>query len=96
MMNSSGQELSGFPFDTGDDIWGSPAAADLDLDGEYELIVSSKSKHLFILNVDGEVLLDYDANQFLMATPVLCQMDQDPELEIVFSGYSFILFQLYI
>ena len=88
MMNSSGQELSGFPFDTGDDIWGSPAAADLDLDGEYELIVSSKSKHLFILNVDGEVLLDYDANQFLMGTPSIGNLDDDEELEIAFGAYT--------
>ena len=88
VMNSSGQELSGFPFDTGDDIWGSPASADLDLDGDYEFVITSKSKHLFILNINGEVLLDYDANQFLMGTPSIGNFDGDDELEIAFGAYT--------
>ena len=88
VMNSYGQELSGFPFDTGDDIWGSPALADLNLDGSLEIVVTSKSKHLFILDIHGNVLLDYDANQFLMGTPSIGNLDGDNELEIVFGAYT--------
>ena len=39
-----------FPFDAGDEIWGSPAAADLDGDGITDFVVTSKSKHLYIFD----------------------------------------------
>ena len=48
VVNKDGQWLNGFPFDTGDDIWGSVAAADLDGNGSTELIVASKSKNLYV------------------------------------------------
>ena len=88
VMNELAQELPGFPFDTGDDIWGSVSVSDLNLDGNIEIIVASKSKHLFILNALGEVLLDYNANQFLMGTPSIGNLDEDDELEIVFGAYT--------
>ena len=88
VMNASGQELSGFPFDTGDDIWGSIASADLNLDGENEIVVTSKSKHLFILDIYGNVLLDYDSGQFLMGTPSIGNLDSDDELEVAFGAYT--------
>ena len=88
VVDVSGNELPGFPFDTGDDIWGAPAAGDIDNDGEMELVVTSKSGHIFILNTFGEVELDYDAGQFLMATPALGNLDEDSDLEIVVAGYS--------
>ena len=78
-----------FPFDTGNQIWGSPAAADIDNDGHIEVISTSKSKHLFILDpVDQIVQVDYNANQFLMGSPAIGNMDDDEELEIVFGGFS--------
>ena len=88
VLDYNGNIVDGFPFETNDDIWSSPAVGDIDNDGELEIVITSKDKHLYILDQYGNVELDYNANQFLMATPVLCQMDQDPELEIVFSGYS--------
>ena len=54
--------LSGFPL-IRVMIFESQASADLNLDGE-EIVVTSKSKHLFILDIYGNVLLDYDSGQF--------------------------------
>jgi len=87
-IDRDGNTLDGFPFEANDDIWSSQAIGDIDNDGELEIVVTSKDKHLYVLDHEGNVELNYNANQFLMATPVLCQMDQDEELEIVFSGYS--------
>lgn len=72
----------------GNDIWGSPAVADLEGDGDYEIIVGSKNKHLLILNSNGSVQADYDAAQYIMGTPAVGNIDDDPDLEIVFGGYS--------
>ncbi len=76
-----------FPFDTGGEIWGSVAYADLDLDGLGEIVVTSKSKHLYAINVNG-VLFDYNADQFLMGSPAIGNLDGDEFLEIVVSGYT--------
>ncbi|MBL7060132.1 MAG: hypothetical protein ISS10_03935 [Candidatus Marinimicrobia bacterium] len=83
-----GQELQGFPFDLGNDIWGSPAVVDLEQDGDIEIIIGSKNKHMFILNSDGSVQADYNAQQYIMGTPAVGNIDDDPDLEIVFGGYS--------
>ena len=88
VIDAHGNILDGFPFEANDDIWSSQAIGDIDNDGELEIVITSKDKHLYVLDHEGNVELNYNANQFLMATPVLCQMDQDEELEIVFSGYS--------
>lgn len=88
VVDNMGNELPGFPVDTGDDIWGAPAAGDIDNDDQIEIVVTSKSGHIFVINPAGVVELDYDADQFLMATPALGNMDDDPEMEIVVTGFS--------
>ncbi len=89
IINSNGTEFTTnfFPFEAGDQIWASPATADLDLDGNSEIIIASKSNHLFIFDKDG-LKLDYDAELYLIGTPAIGNLDDDAELEIVFSGYS--------
>lgn len=88
-LYSDGTPVTGaWPFDTGDQIWGAPAAADIDMDGEIEIVVSSKSKHLYILSTDGTVETDYYANQFLIGTPSIGNVDDDEELEIIFASMA--------
>ena len=76
-----------FPFDTGGQIWGSPAIADIDNDGYEDIVVTSKSKHLYILDKNG-LKLDYYADTQLIGTPSIGNFDLDDELEIAFGGYS--------
>ena len=76
-----------FPFDTGNQIWGAAASADLDNDGLIDFVIPSKSKHLYIFDRNG-LKVDYDADKYLLGTPAIGNIDNDPELEIVFSGYS--------
>ena len=76
-----------FPFDTGNQVWGSPAAGFIDNDNNIDIAILSKSKHLYILDQLG-VKLDYNADQYLIGTPALGNLDDDEDLEIVFGGYS--------
>ncbi len=90
-VNSAGDLIDDglFPFDTGNQIWGSPAAADIDNDGNIEIVTTSKSKHLFILDPgDGVMQVDYNAGQYLMGSPAIGNLDDDDELEIVVGGYK--------
>ena len=89
MLDVNGNEIEDgiFPFDTGNEIWGSLAAGYIDSDDKIDIVVTSKSKHLYVLDMDGEKL-DYNANQFLIGTPALGNLDDDADLEIVFGSYS--------
>ena len=89
ILNEDGTEITDgvFPYDTGDQIWGSIASADLDQDGFIDFIVPSKSKHLYIFDING-LKTDYDAQLFLVGTPAIGNIDEDSDLEVVFSGYS--------
>jgi M6 family metalloprotease-like protein len=85
-VTSIGELIEGWEIEVGDDVWGAPAIADLDLDGDDEIIIASKSKHLFIISKMGEIELDFDAEQFLVGTPAVGNLDDDEDLEIVFGG----------
>ncbi len=89
IFNVDGTEVenSTFPFNTGNQIWGSAASADMDRDGNIDFVISSKSKHLYIFDKDG-LKTDYNADKYLMGTPAIGNLDNDDELEVVIGGYS--------
>ena len=89
VVDVSGEELTNniFPFDTGNQIWGSFASGYINEDDNVDIVVVSKSKHLYVLDSDN-LLLDYNANKFLVGTPALGNMDSDEDLEIVFGSFS--------
>ena len=90
-VDNTGNALNGFPIElegSSKEIWGSPAAADIDNDGEIEFIVTSKNKHCYIIDEYGNIELNYETDQYLMGTPSLANLDSDEDLEIIFTGYS--------
>ena len=89
IYNLDGSEYisNDFPFDTGSQIWGSAASADLDRDGYVDFAIPSKSKHLYIFDHMG-LKLDYETEVYLIGTPAIGNLDDDEDMEIVFSGYS--------
>lgn len=88
VLDSQGNPEPGWPVDLGNQIWGSVAVADLEGDGDIEIVAASKEKRLLIFNADGTQQVNYYANQYLMGTPALGNLDDDADLEIVFGGYS--------
>jgi hypothetical protein len=91
-IDAQGNNLPGFPVElegeSSKQIWGSIAADDIDGDGQIELVVSCKNKHLYSLNVYGDIEMDFDADQYLMGTPALADVDGDGLNEIVVAGYT--------
>ncbi|MGD8396681.1 MAG: C25 family cysteine peptidase, partial [Candidatus Eiseniibacteriota bacterium] len=101
VWNDTGQLLPGFPKWVFDDFnWASPVMADLDLDGDLEVIVwAAKGGRLLAWHHDGTEYRDGDENPatdgiliprifgitFNYATPTVCNLDEDPEPEIVFA-----------
>ena len=54
ITNPEGQLLHSFQ--TNDQIWSTPAIADLNNDGSFEIIISSKDQYLYILNHQAELV----------------------------------------
>ena len=84
-----GEELNNdtFPYEVGDQIWGAISSADVDLDGYQDFVVSSKSGQLLVFDIFG-LKVDYDSGRWLIATPVIGNIDQDEQLEIVVGAYQ--------
>ena len=80
-------ENSIFPFDTGNQVWGAISSADLDSDGFLDFVVASKSKSIYIFDIYG-LKSEYDADRYLIGTPVIGNFDSDSDLEIAVGGYS--------
>ncbi|SVE27461.1 uncharacterized protein METZ01_LOCUS480315, partial [marine metagenome] len=72
---------------TGNQVWGAVAGADMDGDGLTDIAVVSKSKHLYLLDKNG-LKVDFDSEKYLLGTPAIGNLDGDTDLEVVFSGYS--------
>ncbi len=90
-IDNLGNALNGFPIEfegNSKEIWGSPSAADIDNDGEIEIVITSKNKKCYIIDEYGNIELEYETDQYLMGTPSLANLDNDDYLEIVFAGYS--------
>ena len=90
-VDNQGNALNGFPVElsgTNTDIWGSPVADDIDNDGEIEFVVTSRNKHCYIIDEYGNIELDYETDQYLLATPSIANLDNDDDLEIIFYGFS--------
>jgi hypothetical protein len=85
-----------FPYETGDQNWGSPAVGNLDLIGSNdfeEVVISSKNGHIYIFGATqteppGTLLLDFDSGGYVTATPSLGDIDGDGLDEIVFGQYG--------
>jgi len=72
-----------FPYETGDQNWGSPAV------GNNSVIFSSKNGYIYTINDFGEDDIDvFDSESYVTATPALGNMDDDMDLEIVFGQYG--------
>tara|TARA_B100001094_G_C18176422_1_gene798141 strand:+ start:226 stop:2259 length:2034 start_codon:yes stop_codon:yes gene_type:complete len=80
-------ENNNFPYDVGDQIWGSVASADLDLDGFLDFVVTSKSGYIYVFDFNG-LKYSYNADRWLIASPVLGNIDNDEDLEIIVGGYQ--------
>ena len=84
-FNSSGEILDGFPFDVGVDIRSSVAIGDLDNNGINELIFGSNQGRLYILNHEGDQENSFYAPGIIWGTPALADLDNDEDLEIIFT-----------
>ena len=80
----SNSELDGWPIDLGYNSFSGPVTADLDNDGDLEIIATMKQGKLFAFHHDGTLLNNFpiNINGDIESTPAIGDLDNDDNLEI--------------
>ena len=94
VFNQEGNDIGSFPFKSVGGYYGSPAVADLDGNGDLEIIVASQNGNLYAFNHDGSVFFVREGIIALggsggvenIASPVISDLDNDGDVEIIILG----------
>ncbi len=83
-------ELDGWPFDMGTNALSCPVTADLDNDGDLEIVTATKSGTIYIFHHDGSIFnnFPYTVAGNIETTPAIGKLDADDDYEIVFGTTS--------
>ena len=79
-------ELDGWPYDMGNNALSCPVTADLDNDGDLEIVTAMKSGTIYIFHHDGSIYnnFPYTVSGNIETTPAIGKLDTDDDYEIVF------------
>ncbi len=88
VLDSAGRPRQGFPLVTKFSVTGAPAFADIDDDGEMDLVVASQDFGLYVVNSKGQPLPGFPvrAGYRLYEGPAIADLDGDKKLDIVFAS----------
>ena len=83
-------ELDGWPYDMGTNALSCPVTADLDNDGDLEIVTAMKSGTIYIFHHDGSIFnnFPYTVAGNIETTPAIGKLDTDDDYEIVFGTTS--------
>ena len=79
-----GQEVQGWPIDLGTNSLSEPATADLDNDGDLEIIGANKNGQIFIFHHDGTFFNHFPTTVSgnIESSPAIGDVDNDGDFEI--------------
>ncbi len=86
VLDGGGRERAGFPLVTKFSVTGAPAFADLNDDGEMDLVVASQDFGLYAVGARGRPLPGFPvrAGYRLYESPAIADLDGDRRLDVIF------------
>ena len=100
VVKGDGTDVPGWPRSMNFQNWASPSVADIDNNGDLEVVVNNAGGRTYVWNHDGSDFFDGDANagtvgvfhvrtgeNFGRSTPLLLDLDGDDTLEIIFATH---------
>lgn len=87
IVDCLGDTLPNFPISLGSQP-GGIALADIDLDDTLEIVITLFDKQIQVYDVTGKHKWQRSTDSFITGIPAIGNLDDDPELEIVFGSYD--------
>ncbi|MBW3022434.1 PQQ-binding-like beta-propeller repeat protein, partial [Candidatus Woesearchaeota archaeon] len=90
-------DLDGKPywvFETEGRIMNKVAVADINKDGEPEIVFGSCDNNVYAINNKGKMLWSYETDFWVVATPLIIDIDGDGRLEVIAGSYDNTLYVL--
>ncbi len=89
VYDSNGSPLSGFPIYLGGTVTMGPIIADMNNDGQNEIVISERvNGYLKIINSDGSFMLDMTVGEQIRSELTVADLNGDNNLEIIFGTMS--------
>ena len=81
-----GSDFNNFPFNSGSNISTGNAVGDLDGDGNKEIVFGTSAGVIYVISDLGVVHMIYEQEGSILDVPVLSDLDQDGDVEIIFTS----------
>ena len=89
-LRYNGTDLPGWPVETGDNLFSSPALGDVDHDGRLEVAIGGNDGYLYLIDDNGGIIWKqglYEGDDVL-SSPAIGDLDGDGEMEIIVGTYG--------
>jgi hypothetical protein len=87
IINNQAEVRPGFPVSLGAQP-GGIAVADIDNDGTPDIVATTFNKKVHVYDINGQHQWTRTVGGYITAVPAIGNLDDDPELEIVFGAYD--------
>ncbi len=84
-FDAKGRKLNGFPIDVGNTL-SAPAIGDVDRDGKQEIVVVNRQGTVWVVRFNGLVIFQDALKESVYGQVALANMDDDPQLEMIFGS----------
>jgi hypothetical protein len=82
-MAPVGTLVKNWNYSTGSEVWSSPALADLNGDGNLEVLIGSDDGKLYCLNAAGKPIWSFRTGAAIESSPAVADIDGDGKLEVI-------------